>query len=79
MEKINLDYAELKERYIQERELRKKFDKEATTYYYQNAEYRKKIVELKEEIKIKEKKIKDLELINLALYEKIYNKGVDKK
>ena len=72
------DYADLKEMYSNLLEEKKKLEDDNLVYYYQSREFAKKIKALEEDMKIKDRKIKELKIINLALYDKIYNRS-DKK
>ena len=71
------DYADLKDMYSNLLKEKKKLEDDNLVYYYQSREFAKRIRILEEDMKIKDRKIKELKIINLALYEKIY--GDDKK
>lgn len=69
------DYADLKDMYSNLLEEKKKLEDDNLVYYYQSREFAKKIKALEEDMKIKDRKIKELKIINLALYDKIYNRS----
>ena len=77
--KVVHSYATLCELYLSQKEEIKELQLRANTYYNLCQQRKKEIEEIKELHKYKDKELEDLKIINTALYEKLYSKGVNKK
>ena len=77
--KVVHSYGTLCELYLSQKNEIKELQLRANTYYNLCQQRKKEIEEIKELHKYKDKELEDLKIINTALYEKIYSKGVNKK
>lgn len=77
--KVVHSYGTLCELYLAQKEEIKELQLRVNTYYKLCRQRKKELEELKELHRYKDKELEDLKIINTALYEKIYNKGVNKK
>ncbi len=77
--KVAYSYGTLCELYLSQQNKIKRITEQSNYYYKLYQKAKKEIEEIKELHRYRDKELEQLKIINTALYEKIYNKGVNKK